>query len=115
MILQEFSEILYQQNEIKNILERAVYLHLNLAKLQPFIDGNKRTARMAESIILMNNNIVPVFSTNDEDFVKYREGIVHFYETGDYSKYSDFFLKQKIDYLQRFTNRNLLKQNGINI
>ena len=46
----KLNEILFQQEKYTNPLEKAVYLHCNIARLQPFIDGNKRTARMIESI-----------------------------------------------------------------
>ena len=31
------------------------------------------------------------------------------YETGNYTIYSDYFLEQKIKYLQKYTQKNLLK------
>ena len=40
------NEILFNQELYVNPLEKAVYLHCNIARLQPFIDGNKRTSRM---------------------------------------------------------------------
>lgn len=109
-IRQKFSEILYQQEQIHNPLERAIFLHCNIAKLQPFIDGNKRTSRLLESIVLMNNDIVPVFSTNEEDFRNYRKALVNFYETGNYELYADYFLNNKLRFLQQFSNKNLLEK-----
>ncbi|GJQ04869.1 cell division protein [Capnocytophaga canimorsus] len=106
-IRQRFSEILYNQELIQNPFERAIYLHCNMAKLQPFIDGNKRTSRMLESIVLMNADIVPIFSKHEEDFNTYRKSLVHFYQTGDYSKYVDYLLEQKLKYLQYFTKEDL--------
>lgn len=99
-IERQFSEILYNQEQIENPLERAVYLHCNMARLQPFIDGNKRTSRMLESIVLMNADIIPVFSRKEEDFNTYRKSILHFYENSDYSLYADYFLNKKSAYLQ---------------
>ena len=77
-------------------MERAVYLHCNIERLQPFIDGNKRTSRFLESIVLMNNDIIPVYSSIDEDLLNYRKGLIHFYETEDYSPYADYFLNRQI-------------------
>ncbi len=87
-------EVLYTQEQIECPLERAVYLHCNLARLQPFIDGNKRTSRMMESIVMMNAGLIPCYSSKDSDILAYRRGLVHFYETGDYSQYADYFLKR---------------------
>ncbi|WP_088653540.1 Fic family protein [Geofilum rhodophaeum] len=77
-IKEEIARIIKEQKEYSDPLEKAVFLHCNLARLQPFIDGNKRTARMVESLVLMKNNIVPIYSTKDEDFVRYRDGLLKF-------------------------------------
>lgn len=84
-------------HQYTNPMERAVYLHCNIARLQPFIDGNKRTSRLLESIVLMNHNIIPVYSAQDEDLLNYRKGLIHFYETQDYSLYVDYFLNRQIE------------------
>lgn len=96
-ILQLLGKVLYQQEQIENPLEKAVFLHCNIAKIQPFIDGNKRVSRLVESIALMNANIIPVYSTKDSDFLSYRRGLVEFYETGSYQSYADYFLNRQID------------------
>ena len=93
----KLNEILYQQEQYTNPLERAVYLHCNIAKLQPFIDGNKRTSRMVESIALMNADIIPVYSSKDADILNYRKGLIAFYETGNYSPYADYFLNKQVE------------------
>lgn len=93
----KLNEFLFQQEEYTNPLEKAVYLHCNLARLQPFIDGNKRTARMIDSIALMNADIIPVYSAKDSDILNYRRGLIAFYETKDYSKYADYFLNRQLE------------------
>lgn len=98
-IQEKLSQIILLQSEIENPLEKAVFLHCNLARLQPFIDGNKRTARLVESIVLMQNNIVPVLSTKAEHINAYRSALIHFYETEDYSLYADYFLSRKENFL----------------
>ena len=40
-IKSRLSEILFNQEYYANPLERAIFLHCNIARLQPFIDGNK--------------------------------------------------------------------------
>lgn len=96
-IKSKLNEILFQQEEYANPLERAVFLHCNLARLQPFIDGNKRTARMIESVALMNADIIPVYSAKDAAILKYRKALIAFYETEDYSNYADYFLDRQIE------------------
>jgi Fic family protein len=96
-IKSKLNDMLVRQEEYTNPLEKAVYLHCNLARLQPFIDGNKRTARMMESIVLMNAGIVPVYSAKDSDILNYRKGLIAFYETEDYNPYADYFLNRQIE------------------
>lgn len=96
-IRQEMNRILFEQESISNPLERAVFLHCNIAKTQPFIDGNKRTSRLVESICLMNADIIPVYSANESDIVAYRKALVEFYETDNYKRYADYFLNRQIE------------------
>jgi Fic family protein len=98
-IQMKLNEILFQQEQIECPLERAVYLHCNLARLQPFIDGNKRTSRMMESIVMMNADVIPCYSPKDSDILAYRRGLVNFYETGDYTQYADYFLNRQLQRL----------------
>lgn len=93
------NEILFSQEQIECPLERAVYLHCNLARLQPFIDGNKRTSRMVESIVMMNAGLIPCYSSKDADILAYRRGLVNFYETVDYTQYADYFLNRLLSRL----------------
>lgn len=96
-ISSKLNEILFTQEGIQNVLERAVYLHCNLARLQPFIDGNKRTSRMMEGIAMMNADLIPVYSSQEKDIIQYKDALLSFYETEDYSKYADYFLDKQIE------------------
>ena len=91
-IMQKLGMMLFEQEQYQNPLERAVFLHCNVARIQPFIDGNKRTSRMLESVVMMNADLIPVYSAKDADILHYRRGLIAFYETGDYTQYADYFL-----------------------
>lgn len=93
----KLNDIFIEQEKYNNPLEKAIYIHCNIAKLQPFIDGNKRTSRMLESIVLMNADLIPVYSSKDADILHYRKGLIYFYETGNYSLYKDYFLNRQLD------------------
>jgi len=59
--LQEMFElILGKARQINNPVEAAFFLWVNLAYLQPFEDGNKRTSRLAANIPLMLYNCAPL-------------------------------------------------------
>lgn len=93
-IQQEIARIIYEQYQIENPLERAVYLHCNIARTQPFADCNKRTSRLVEAIELMVAGFVPCYSALPTDVIAYRNAIIHYYETEDYSEYADYFLSK---------------------
>ncbi len=99
-IMQHLGMILFDQEKYDNPLERAVFLHCNIARIQPFIDGNKRTSRMVESIVMMNANLIPIYSAKDADILHYRRGLIAFYETGDYEQYADYFLDRQLERLK---------------
>lgn len=94
---EKLDEILYQQEQYTNPLERAVYLHCNIAQLQPFANKNKHASRMIESIVLMNADIIPVYSLRETDILNYKKGLISFCETGEYSLYADYFLNRQIE------------------
>lgn len=52
---------------------------------------------MIESIALMNAGIIPVYSSKDADILNYRKGLIAFYETEDYNKYTDYFLDRQFE------------------
>ena len=91
LIEKALDQIMEEQAEIENPLEKAVFLHCNI----------KRTSRLVESIVLMNDNIVPIHTTRLEDINTYRKALLSFYETSDYSEYADYFLQKKWEYLQK--------------
>ena len=99
-IQDKFADIMHLQEQIENPFEKAVYLHCNLARLQPFVDGNKRTSRMIESICLMNENIIPIYSVDIKDIKAYREALLAFYETENYTLYTEYLLSKKLQMLQ---------------
>lgn len=96
-ISEKLDEILHQQEQYTNPLERAVYLHCNIAQLQPFANKNKHASRMIESIVLMNADIIPVYSLRETDILNYKKGVLFFCETGEYSLYADYFLNRQIE------------------
>ena len=57
-----------QVNELnlRNPLEAAIYAHLAIALIQPFVNGNKRTARLIQDRILDNAGLPPAIITAGE-------------------------------------------------
>jgi fido (protein-threonine AMPylation protein) len=75
---------------IRNPVEAAFFLWTNLAYLQPFEDGNKRTSRLAANIPLMLYNCAPL-SFLDVDLHDYALAMIGVYELRDVSLAVDLF------------------------
>lgn len=71
------SLIIGKAQHIKNPVEAAFFLWLNLAYLQPFEDGNKRTSRLAANIPLMLYNAAPLafLDIDPRDYAKAMLGV----------------------------------------
>jgi Fic family protein len=48
-------------NSKNNVFEKALLALVLISYIQPFFDGNKRTARIVSNAILMNNKHCPIF------------------------------------------------------
>ena len=76
---------------IRNPIEAAFFLWVNLAYLQPFEDGNKRTSRLAANIPLMLYNCSPL-SFLDVSPGDYARAMLGVYEFQDVSCALDLFV-----------------------
>lgn len=91
-ILEEmFSIIIDKARLIKNPVESAFFLWVNLAYLQPFEDGNKRTSRLAANIPLMIYNSAPL-SFLDADVTSYAYAMMGVYEKRDVTLAVELFV-----------------------
>ncbi|NMG42509.1 Fic family protein [Aromatoleum toluvorans] len=71
------SQIVGKAQLVKNPAEAAFFLWVNLAYLQPFEDGNKRTSRLAANIPLMLYNCAPLafLDVDPHDYAKAMMGV----------------------------------------
>jgi fido (protein-threonine AMPylation protein) len=83
-------QITEKARHIKNPVEAAFFLWVNLAYLQPFEDGNKRTSRLSANIPLLLYNCAPLsfLDVGDEDYARAKIGV---YERLDTSIAADLF------------------------
>ena len=90
-LLQEMLDrIVDKARLIKNPVEAAFFLWVNLAYLQPFEDGNKRTSRLSANIPLMLYNCAPL-SFLDVEAQDYAYAMMGVYERGDVALAVDLF------------------------
>lgn len=80
-------------NSKENIFEKALLLLVLISYIQPFADGNKRTARIVSNAILMNYKYCPV-SFRTVDSVEYKKAMLLFYEQNNISSFKEIFIDQ---------------------
>ncbi|WP_231586537.1 Fic family protein [Cupriavidus basilensis] len=85
-----FGHIVEKARQIKNPVESAFFLWVNLAYLQPFEDGNKRTSRLSANIPLMLYNCAPL-SFLDVEARDYACAMMGVYEHRDVALAADLF------------------------
>lgn len=77
----------------QNILEKALITLLLIAYIQPFEDGNKRTARILCNALLLANKYCPIsFRTVDPD--DYRYATLLFFEQNSLPSFKKMFIEQ---------------------
>ena len=80
-------------NGRKNIFEKAFLVLLLLSYIQPFNDGNKRTARIVSNAILIANNYCPI-SFRSVDSIYYKKAMLLFYEQNNICSFKEVFIEQ---------------------
>lgn len=89
----------YLQNAVtlitkkKNIYEKALLTILFISYIQPYEDGNKRTARITANALLMGNNYCPL-SYRSVNSVDYKKAILLFYEINNITAFKKIFMEQ---------------------
>lgn len=80
-------------NSKKNIFEKALLALVLISYIQPFADGNKRTARIVSNAILLNHKYCPL-SFRTVDSVSYKKALLIFYEQHNISNFKEIFISQ---------------------
>lgn len=80
-------------NNRENVFEKALLVLLLISYIQPFGDGNKRTARIVSNAILMNNDYCPI-SFRTIDSVEYKKAMLLFYEQNNLAAFKKIFISQ---------------------
>jgi Fic family protein len=80
-------------NNKTNVFEKAILVLLLISYIQPFIDGNKRTARIVCNAILLHFKYCPL-SFRTVDTIDYKKAILLFYEINNLSAFKKIFMEQ---------------------
>jgi fido (protein-threonine AMPylation protein) len=80
-------------NARENVYEKALLVLLLISYIQPFVDGNKRTARIVSNAILMSGGHCPL-SYRSVDSIDYKKALLLFYEQNNIVAFKKIFIEQ---------------------
>lgn len=80
-------------NSRDNIFDKALLALVLISYIQPFADGNKRTARIISNAILMHNHYCPI-SFRTIDSIEYKKSLLVFYEQTNIHSFKKIFIDQ---------------------
>ncbi len=80
-------------NKKEDVFEQALLALILISYIQPFVDGNKRTARIISNAILINHKYCPI-SFRTVDSVDYKKAMLLFYEQNNITFFKRIFIEQ---------------------
>ena len=92
-IMEALSSMCELVNSKESVFEKALLLLVLISYIQPFVDGNKRTARIVSNAVLMNYKHCPI-SFRTVDSVEYKKAMLLFYEQNNISIFKEIFIDQ---------------------
>lgn len=93
-IEESLSEVIKHAAAAKHVPEKSLIFLAMISYLQPFIDGNKRTARMMSNAVLLANGYYPL-SYRSVDEVEFKKALILFYEQNNLYHLKRIFLEQQ--------------------
>lgn len=92
-IKEVFEKTISAVNKTENVFEKALIVHFMVPYIQPYSDGNKRTARMLINAILLAHNLYPIsYRSVDED--EFKKALILFYEQNSIYHLKGLFIDQ---------------------
>jgi Fic family protein len=77
----------------ENVFEKALLALVLISYIQPFMDGNKRTARILSNAVLMHHQHCPI-SFRTVDSIAYKKAMLLFYEQNNLHAFKQIFIDQ---------------------
>ncbi len=91
-------EDIVKLNNIDDIVLKALKFFCYIARIQMFIDGNKRVAQLIANKILIQKNI-GIFQVCLEKLEEFKTLLINFYETSDDTQLIDFMQKYCVKFI----------------
>jgi len=92
-IREELFNLVKAVNKCGNPFEKALLTVLMISYIQPFEDGNKRTARILGDAVLLAFDYCPL-SYRSVSSIEYKKAMILFYEQNDYRYFKQLFIEQ---------------------
>jgi Fic family protein len=92
-IMEAMQSACFVINTKGNVFEKALLALVLISYIQPFMDGNKRTARIVSNAILINEKHCPL-SFRTVDSIDYKKAMLLFYEQNNISNVKEIFISQ---------------------
>ena len=96
--IEKFAKLI---NETQHPLTKAILAVLIVSYLQPFEDGNKRTARILGNALLFANDYCPL-SYRSADEVTYKKAMLLFYEQNNWVHFKKLFIQQFTEAVEKY-------------
>lgn len=80
-------------NDEKNVFAKSIIISIMIAYIQPFEDGNKRTARILSNAVLLAGGSCPL-SYRSASEAEYKKAILLFFEQNNVSYFKKLFMEQ---------------------
>ncbi len=80
-------------NNMQNVFDKALFAIVALSYIQPFEDGNKRTARLLSNALLLANDACPLSFRNVNE-ADYKKALIVFFEQNNLRAFKEVFVEQ---------------------
>jgi Fic family protein len=105
------SELFYRMNLISNPIIKAIYLHHELVRIHPFVDGNGRVTRIAKNWLLMFDLYPPIFINDAQQKREYIDTLSKSFRSlaispTNWNEYTEAFFEQELNRI--LTNAHFL-------
>jgi Fic family protein len=80
-------------NGQSSVFDNALLLLILISYIQPYADGNKRTARMLSNAVLLHGQSCPV-SFRTTDSMDFKKAMLLFYEQNNITRIKEIFMEQ---------------------
>jgi len=97
----QFQQLIKKGAEIEDPFEQSFFLNAHLPYLQPFADCNKRVARVACNIPLLNKGVLPI-SWREVTMRDYHDALICLYERNSIHGMTEIFTQACLRSFERF-------------